>query len=69
MAKKYLRFRDLVERQIVGNRVTLGRWIKLHGFPPGVKIGPNSRAWTDEEIVAWQERKAAEARATEREVA
>ena len=31
MAKKYLRFRDLVERQIVTNRVTLARWIKLHG--------------------------------------
>ena len=66
MAKKYLRFRDLVERQIVGNRVTLGRWIKNNGFPPGVKIGPNSRAWTDDEIVAWQDAKAA---AAEREVA
>lgn len=69
MAKKYLRYRDLVERQIVTNRATLARWIKLHGFPAGVKIGPNSRAWTDEEIVAWQEARAAEALVAESEVA
>ena len=60
MAVKYLRFADLVERGIVNNRTTLSRWIKNYGFPPGVLIGPNTRAWTDDEIEAWQEAKAAE---------
>ena len=50
---KLLRFRHLKERRIVDNRTTLGRWIKRHGFPPGILIGPNSRAWTEEEIEAW----------------
>ena len=63
MAKQYLRFKDLKARKIVDNRTTLGRWIKNHGFPPGTLIGPNTRAWTDEEIEAWQEVKAAESEA------
>ena len=50
---KLLRFRHLKERGIVDNRTTLGRWIKRHGFPPGILIGPNSRAWTEEVIEAW----------------
>ena len=64
MGTQFLRFKDLVERGIVRNRVTLGRWIKLHGFPPGVLIGPNTRVWTPEEIEAYYK-----ARAAEREVA
>ena len=63
MAKQYLRFKDLKARRIVDNRTTLARWIKNHGFPPGALIGPNTRAWTDEEIEAWQEAKAAESEA------
>ncbi len=61
---KYLRFSDLVERGIVRNRVTLGRWIKLHGFPAGIKLGPNSRAWPVNQVDAWLA-----ARARESEVA
>jgi predicted DNA-binding transcriptional regulator AlpA len=45
----FLRFTDLVARGILKNRVTLANWIK-HGFPPGRLIGPNTRAWTEEEI-------------------
>lgn len=47
------RFKDLQERRIVKCRPTLHRWIKQHGFPPGRLIGPNSRAWTSTEILAW----------------
>lgn len=54
---KYLRYRDLVERGIVRNRATLGRWIRHQGFPAGVLLGPNSRAWPETEVDAWLARR------------
>jgi predicted DNA-binding transcriptional regulator AlpA len=56
---KYLRFSDLVARGIVRNRVTLSRWQRDHGFPAGVLLGPNSRAWPESEIEAWLAARAA----------
>lgn len=50
---RYVRFTDLVERGIVNNRPTLHHWIKEHGFPRGVLLGPNTRAWREDEIEAW----------------
>lgn len=50
---RLLRFSDLVDLGIVNNRVTLSRRIKNDGFPPGFKLGPNSRAWPAEEVEAW----------------
>ena len=64
MTVKYLRYGDLVERQIVSNRTTLQRWILKYGFPAGVLLGPNTRAWPADQVEAWLE-----ARATECEVA
>ncbi len=64
MAVKYLRYRDLVDRQIVNNRTTLSRWIRDYDFPAGILLGPNSRAWSADQVEAWLE-----ARASEREVA
>ncbi len=55
MAKQYLRFNDLKAREIVRNRTTLARWIKNYGFPPGVLLGPNTRAWLADEVDAWLE--------------
>lgn len=49
----YWRFRDLKARGIVNNRMTLHRWIKSQGFPQGTLLGPNSRAWTVQEIITW----------------
>lgn len=49
---KLLRYQDLVDRGIVRNRTTLMRWQKI-GFPEGILIGPNSRAWTQESIDKW----------------
>ena len=63
MATKYLHYADLVERQIVNNRTTLSRWIRDQGFPPGVLLGPNTRAWPADRVEAWLG-----ARAAEREV-
>ncbi len=49
----YLRFEDLRQRGIVGNRVTLGNWIRDHGFPAGLLAGPNSRLWPEDEVEQW----------------
>ncbi|MCH9000290.1 MAG: AlpA family phage regulatory protein [Proteobacteria bacterium] len=64
MTVKYLRYGDLVERQIVNNRTTLARWIKDYGFPAGILLGPNTRAWASNQVDSWLK-----ARAAEREVA
>jgi len=53
MSTTLLRFADLKARKIVSNWPTLKRWIDQEGFPPGIKLGPNSRAWTEEEIAEW----------------
>ena len=60
MGTKYLRYADLVERQIINNRTTLSRWIRDNGFPPGVLLGPNSRRWRDDLVEAWLAARAAE---------
>jgi predicted DNA-binding transcriptional regulator AlpA len=68
---QFLRYRDLVDRGIVRNRVTLKNWIRNLGFPAGRLIGPNSRAWSESEVEAWLDSrpstpKAAPRRKTER---
>jgi predicted DNA-binding transcriptional regulator AlpA len=50
---KLLKFRDLKAAGVVGNWTTLQRWIDNGSFPPGIKIGPNTRAWTEESIAEW----------------
>jgi predicted DNA-binding transcriptional regulator AlpA len=53
MAAALLRFKNLKERGIVKNHTTLKRWQKERGFPCGRLLGPNIRAWTDDEIERW----------------
>jgi predicted DNA-binding transcriptional regulator AlpA len=55
MATQFLRYSDLKACGIVGNWVTLARWIEREGFPPGRKFGPNTRVWTEAEVEAWIE--------------
>ncbi len=50
---KYLRFQDLKAAGVVRNRMTLSRWIKSQGFPAGVLLGPNTRAWRADDIERW----------------
>ena len=52
---KFLRYPDLVDRGIFKNHTTLYRWIAEGRFPAGVKLGPNTRAWTEDEIDAWEQ--------------
>jgi predicted DNA-binding transcriptional regulator AlpA len=53
MLNPILRYNDLKRSGVVNNRATLYRWIKYHGFPPGVLIGPNSRAWSEKDVLDW----------------
>ena len=48
-----LRFADLKARGIVSNWPTLKLWIEKENFPPGIKLGPNSRAWPEAEVEEW----------------
>jgi predicted DNA-binding transcriptional regulator AlpA len=50
---KFLRFRDLQEAGIVASWPMLSRRIERDGFPPGRKLGPNTRVWTEQEVRAW----------------
>ena len=53
MNTRYLRYIDLQAAGVVNNRATLSRWIKNHGFPKGLLLGPNTRAWKEDEVEAW----------------
>jgi hypothetical protein len=53
MLAKYLRFVDLVDRNIVKNRTCLNNWVRELGFPPGQLTGPNTRLWREDEVEAW----------------
>lgn len=57
---RLIRYKGLVEREIVNNRVTLGRWIKANQFPKPIRLGPNSVAWRWDAIEAWLKAREAE---------
>ena len=52
--KKWFRFRDLQARGLVNSWPQLKRLVERDGFPPGRMIGPNSRAWSYEEIEQYE---------------
>ena len=52
---RWLRFDDLKRRNIVRNRKTLNNWIALGIFPGGHELGPNTVAWQEKSIDAWEE--------------
>jgi hypothetical protein len=49
----FVRYSDLVAAGIVANWTTLLRLIDDEGFPAGVMIGPNTRAWRADEVDRW----------------
>jgi len=51
----YVRFVDLKNAGIVGNWSILQRLIDEHGFPPGVMLAKNTRAWPLDLVTAWLE--------------
>ena len=52
---KFLRFNDLKQRNIVRNWPTLVRLMNQQGFPTGIRIGAQARAWEEAEVEAWLE--------------
>ena len=50
---RLLRYRDLEARGVVSNRVTLANWISTQGFPPGQRVGPNTRLWAEQAVNDW----------------
>jgi predicted DNA-binding transcriptional regulator AlpA len=54
MPKRWLRFTDLEARGLVRSWPALKKKIERQGFPPGVMLGPNTRAWDEAEIEAWE---------------
>ena len=51
---RVLRFRDLVEIDLVNNWTTLNNWIEKRGFPPGHMVG-RCRVWTERTVFSWIE--------------
>ena len=49
----WLRFADLKRMKVVTNHVTLRRWQERDGFPAGVMLGPNTRAWRRSWVEEW----------------
>ncbi len=50
---KLIRYNDLVAKGVVNSRMSLKRLIDTQGFPPGVLITPNARAWNEDDVDAW----------------
>jgi predicted DNA-binding transcriptional regulator AlpA len=49
----FVRYADLEAAGFVASWTQLLRMIDDEGFPPGVMIGPNTRAWRVDEVEAW----------------
>jgi len=49
----YVRFRDLRAAGICDNWESLSRMIDDYGFPTGILLSPNVRAWDVDEVNKW----------------
>jgi hypothetical protein len=49
----WVRYRDLVEANVVNNWTQLLRLIDGEGFPAGIMLSPNIRAWRLDQVNAW----------------
>jgi predicted DNA-binding transcriptional regulator AlpA len=50
---RYIRYRDLVVAGIVGSWMQLHRMILAEGFPEGIMLSANIRAWRADDIERW----------------
>ena len=54
------RYRDLKERGFVKSRAQLKKMIDEYGFPEGKLLSPNTRTWTDLEVISYYETRPSE---------
>jgi predicted DNA-binding transcriptional regulator AlpA len=52
---KLLSYDDLVDLNIVSNRMTLRRWMRDQGFPQPIQLGPNTVRWSQSKVWGWIE--------------
>jgi predicted DNA-binding transcriptional regulator AlpA len=50
---RYVRARELIDAGIVGSYTALDRLIRNHGFPSGILLSPNVRAWPVDAVQHW----------------
>lgn len=51
--EKYLSDKELGERYGI-HRITARDWVKTLGFPPPVRLAPNTVRWRLSDVVAWE---------------
>jgi predicted DNA-binding transcriptional regulator AlpA len=61
---RLIRFRDIRAAGIVDSWESLSRLIDDHGFPSGMLLSPNVRAWDVDEISKWLATRPTERKAT-----
>jgi predicted DNA-binding transcriptional regulator AlpA len=64
----FIKFRDLVAAGIVSNWPTLARLIDEEGFPAGILLGKNTRAFRLDEVQAWLDTRPTERKVVSRRV-
>ena len=57
------RYRDLKERGFVNSRAQLKKMIDEYDFPEGRLLSPNTRTWTDLEVIEYYETRPSERKA------
>jgi predicted DNA-binding transcriptional regulator AlpA len=50
---KMLRFKDLKERGVASSWPHVKQLVHTYGFPPGYRLGGQTRAWREDEVEAW----------------
>lgn len=50
---RFVRYRDLFEAGLVASWTQLNTMIDELGFPPGILLSPNIRAWRLDDVLAW----------------
>jgi len=53
LSLELLRFKDLRRLGVVSSWPQLRRMQESYGFPVGILLGPNSRAWRAVDVEAW----------------
>lgn len=52
MSKQFVRYKDLFERGVFANRMDVARKVAA-GFPKPLEMGPNTIAWSVDEVEQW----------------